>query len=122
MEKVFAMDTGEKFDVARLGSPSESAGSDRERERGPPSRYGDRDFNRAFFFILFLFIFFFFFFSFSSALPAKQRSFCSVRNIPMSIIPRILGDRKKNSYVNQFFSRFKVKTILLSDVHYLFFI
>lgn len=47
MEKVFAMDTGEKFDVARLGSPSESAGSDRERERGPPSRYGDRDFNRT---------------------------------------------------------------------------
>lgn len=46
MEKVFAMDTGEKFDVARLGSPSESAGSDRERERGPPSRYGDRDFNQ----------------------------------------------------------------------------
>lgn len=46
MEKVFAMDTGEKFDVTRLGSPSESAGSDRERERGPPSRYGDRDFNQ----------------------------------------------------------------------------
>ncbi|XP_017752632.1 PREDICTED: band 3 anion transport protein isoform X2 [Eufriesea mexicana] len=46
MEKVFAMDNGEKFDVARLGSPSESAGSDRERERGPPSRYGDRDFNQ----------------------------------------------------------------------------
>ncbi|XP_014486199.1 PREDICTED: band 3 anion transport protein isoform X3 [Dinoponera quadriceps] len=42
MEKVFAMDAGEKFDVARLGSPSESVGSD----RGPPSRYGDRDFNQ----------------------------------------------------------------------------
>lgn len=47
MEKVFAMDTGEKFDVALLGSPSESAGSDRDRERGPSSRYGDRDFNRT---------------------------------------------------------------------------
>ncbi|KAK9294619.1 hypothetical protein QLX08_010812 [Tetragonisca angustula] len=46
MEKVFAMDTGEKFDVARLGSPSESAGSDRDRERAPPSRYGERDFNQ----------------------------------------------------------------------------
>lgn len=47
MEKVFAMDAGEKFDVARLGSPSESAGSDRDRDRGPPPRYGgDRDFNR----------------------------------------------------------------------------
>ncbi|XP_011636145.1 band 3 anion transport protein isoform X4 [Pogonomyrmex barbatus] len=49
MEKVFAMDAGEKFDVARLGSPSESAGSDRDRDRdrGPPSRYGgDRDFNQ----------------------------------------------------------------------------
>ncbi|XP_020280294.1 band 3 anion exchange protein isoform X2 [Pseudomyrmex gracilis] len=46
MEKVFAMDTGEKFDVARLGSPSESVGSDRERDRGPPPRYGDRDFNQ----------------------------------------------------------------------------
>ncbi|XP_017875094.1 band 3 anion exchange protein isoform X2 [Ceratina calcarata] len=46
MEKVFAMDTGEKFDVARLGSPSESAGSDRDRDRGPPPRYGDRDFNQ----------------------------------------------------------------------------
>ncbi|XP_066588626.1 band 3 anion transport protein isoform X2 [Prorops nasuta] len=45
MEKVFAMDTGEKFDVARLGSPSESAGS--ERDRGPPPRYGtNRDFNQ----------------------------------------------------------------------------
>ncbi|XP_032665183.1 band 3 anion transport protein isoform X2 [Odontomachus brunneus] len=44
MEKVFAMDAGEKFDVARLGSPSESVGSD--RDRGPPSRYGDRDFNQ----------------------------------------------------------------------------
>ncbi|XP_076764623.1 anion exchange protein Ae2 isoform X3 [Xylocopa sonorina] len=46
MEKVFAMDTGEKFDVARLGSPTESAGSDRDRDRGPPSRYGDREFNQ----------------------------------------------------------------------------
>ncbi|XP_018357482.1 PREDICTED: band 3 anion transport protein isoform X2 [Trachymyrmex cornetzi] len=47
MEKVFAMDTGEKFDVARLGSPSESTGSDRDRDRGPPLRYGgDRDFNQ----------------------------------------------------------------------------
>ncbi|XP_076681244.1 anion exchange protein Ae2 isoform X5 [Andrena cerasifolii] len=48
MEKVFAMDTGEKFDVARLGSPSDSAGSDRDRDRdrGPPPRYGDRDFNQ----------------------------------------------------------------------------
>lgn len=49
MEKVFAMDAGEKFDVARLGSPSESAGSDRDRDRdrGPAPRYGgDRDFNR----------------------------------------------------------------------------
>lgn len=45
MEKVFAMDVGEKFDVARLGSPTESAGSDRDRDRGPP-RYGDRDFNQ----------------------------------------------------------------------------
>lgn len=45
MEKVFAMDTAEKFDVARLGSPSESTGSDRDRDRGPP-RYGDRDVNR----------------------------------------------------------------------------
>ncbi|KAL6421028.1 hypothetical protein ACFW04_013566 [Cataglyphis niger] len=45
MEKVFAMDTAEKFDVARLGSPSESTGSDRDRDRGPP-RYGDRDFNQ----------------------------------------------------------------------------
>ncbi|XP_017794317.1 PREDICTED: band 3 anion exchange protein [Habropoda laboriosa] len=44
MEKVFAMDTGEKFDVARLGSPCESSGSD--RDRGPPPRYGDRDFNQ----------------------------------------------------------------------------
>ncbi|XP_011052102.1 PREDICTED: band 3 anion transport protein isoform X2 [Acromyrmex echinatior] len=47
MEKVFAMDAGEKFDVARLGSPSESTGSDRDRDRGPPLRYGgDRDFNQ----------------------------------------------------------------------------
>ncbi|XP_018315029.1 band 3 anion transport protein isoform X2 [Mycetomoellerius zeteki] len=47
MEKVFAMDAGEKFDVARLGSPSESTGSDRDRDRGPPPRYGgDRDFNQ----------------------------------------------------------------------------
>ncbi|XP_011258427.1 band 3 anion exchange protein isoform X2 [Camponotus floridanus] len=45
MEKVFAMDTAEKFDVARLGSPSESTGSDRDRDRGPP-RYGDRDVNQ----------------------------------------------------------------------------
>ncbi|XP_012285898.1 anion exchange protein 3 isoform X2 [Orussus abietinus] len=43
MEKVFAMDAGEKFDVARLGSPSESAGSDRDRDRGAQPRYGDRD-------------------------------------------------------------------------------
>lgn len=48
MEKVFAMDTGEKFDVARLGSPSES---DRDRDRRPSlSRYGDRDFNRKYYF------------------------------------------------------------------------
>ncbi|XP_076623141.1 anion exchange protein Ae2 isoform X1 [Colletes latitarsis] len=48
MEKVFAMDAGERFDVARLGSPTESAGSnrDRDRDRGPPPRYGDRDFNQ----------------------------------------------------------------------------
>lgn len=46
MEKVFAMDTGEKFDVARFGSPSESAGSDRDRDRGPPPRYGDSVLNR----------------------------------------------------------------------------
>ncbi|CAL1687515.1 unnamed protein product [Lasius platythorax] len=47
MEKVFAMDTAEKFDVARLGSPSESTGSDRDRDRGPSlPRYGDRDFNQ----------------------------------------------------------------------------
>ena len=46
MEKVFAMDAGEKFDVARFGSPSESAGSDRDRDRGPPPRYGDNAFNR----------------------------------------------------------------------------
>ncbi|KYM83499.1 Anion exchange protein 2 [Atta colombica] len=47
MEKVFAMDAGEKFDVARLGSPSESTGSDRDRDRGPSLRYGgDRDFNQ----------------------------------------------------------------------------
>ncbi|KAL0112974.1 hypothetical protein PUN28_012310 [Cardiocondyla obscurior] len=46
MEKVFAMDAGEKFDVARLGSPSESAGSDRDRDRGPPRYGGDRDFNQ----------------------------------------------------------------------------
>ncbi|KAK2586570.1 hypothetical protein KPH14_011451 [Odynerus spinipes] len=46
MEKVFAMDVGDKFDVARLGSPTESAGSDRNRDRGPPSRYGDRDANQ----------------------------------------------------------------------------
>ncbi|XP_012266034.2 band 3 anion transport protein isoform X2 [Athalia rosae] len=44
MEKVFAMDTGEKFNVSRLGSPSESAGSD--RERGAPPRYGEQDFNQ----------------------------------------------------------------------------
>jgi len=49
MEKVFAMDAGEKFDVARFGSPSESAGSDRDRDRGPLSRYGDRDFNRKYY-------------------------------------------------------------------------
>ncbi|XP_015585826.1 band 3 anion transport protein isoform X2 [Cephus cinctus] len=46
MEKVFAMDSGEKFDVARLGSPSESAGSDRERDRGAPPRYNDLDVNQ----------------------------------------------------------------------------
>ncbi|XP_057326306.1 band 3 anion transport protein isoform X2 [Microplitis mediator] len=40
MEKVFAMDTGKKFDVSRLGSPLESTGSDRDRDRGPPPRYG----------------------------------------------------------------------------------
>ncbi|XP_054012180.1 band 3 anion exchange protein isoform X2 [Hylaeus anthracinus] len=47
MEKVFAMDGGKRFDVARLGSPTESAGSDRDRDRdrGPP-RYSDRDFNQ----------------------------------------------------------------------------
>jgi len=44
------MDAGEKFDVARLGSPSESTGSDRDRDRGPSLRYGgDRDFNRKLF-------------------------------------------------------------------------
>ncbi|KAL7299340.1 hypothetical protein TKK_0007915 [Trichogramma kaykai] len=43
MEKVFAMDAGEKFNVAAFGSPSESIGSDRDRDRGPAvSRYGDR--------------------------------------------------------------------------------
>ncbi|XP_043287277.1 band 3 anion transport protein isoform X2 [Venturia canescens] len=46
MEKVFAMDSGEKFDVARFGSPSESAGSDRDRDRGPPPRYGDNVLNQ----------------------------------------------------------------------------
>ncbi|XP_015430011.1 PREDICTED: band 3 anion transport protein [Dufourea novaeangliae] len=48
MEKVFAMDAGEKFDVARFGSTSESAGSDRnrDRDRGPSLRHGDRDFNQ----------------------------------------------------------------------------
>lgn len=40
------MDAGEKFDVARFGSPSESAGSDRDRDRGLPRYGGDRDFNR----------------------------------------------------------------------------
>ncbi|XP_015186567.1 PREDICTED: band 3 anion transport protein isoform X2 [Polistes dominula] len=45
MEKVFAMDDGEKFDVARLGSPTESAGSERDRDRGPP-RYGDHELNQ----------------------------------------------------------------------------
>jgi len=54
MEKVFAMDSGDKFDVARLGSPTESAGSDRDRDRGPPPRYGDRDFNRKSYLALFL--------------------------------------------------------------------
>jgi hypothetical protein len=49
MEKVFAMDAGEKFDVARFGSPSESFGSDRDRDRGPTiPRYGDRDLDREF--------------------------------------------------------------------------
>lgn len=43
MEKVFAMDAGDKFDVARFGSPSESIGSDRERDRVPSARYGDHD-------------------------------------------------------------------------------
>ncbi|XP_058801506.1 band 3 anion transport protein isoform X2 [Phymastichus coffea] len=45
MEKVFAMDAGDKFDVARLGSPSESIGSDRDRDRPPVLswRYGDRN-------------------------------------------------------------------------------
>lgn len=59
MEKVFAMDAGEKFDVSRLGSPSESAGSDRDRDRdrGPPPRYGgDRDFNRKSLFDVIYFI------------------------------------------------------------------
>ncbi|XP_033222388.1 band 3 anion transport protein isoform X2 [Belonocnema kinseyi] len=41
MDKVFAMDAGEKFDVARFESPTESSGSDRDRDRGP--RYGDCD-------------------------------------------------------------------------------
>lgn len=64
MEKVFAMDTAEKFDVARLGSPSESTGSDRDRDRGPP-RYGDRDLNRKSIpFLLFLYFCIFIFFLF----------------------------------------------------------
>ncbi|XP_034938869.1 anion exchange protein 2 isoform X2 [Chelonus insularis] len=46
MEKVFAMDTEEKFNVARLGSTYESSGSDRDRDRGPPPRYGDHVFNQ----------------------------------------------------------------------------
>ena len=40
------MDAGDKFDVARFGSPSESAGSNRDRDRGPPPRYGDRETSR----------------------------------------------------------------------------
>ncbi|XP_044014889.1 anion exchange protein 3 [Aphidius gifuensis] len=43
MEKVFAMDS-KKFDVAKLGSISKSAGSD--RDRGPPPRYGDHASNQ----------------------------------------------------------------------------
>lgn len=50
MEKVFAMGSGRKFDVSRLGSPSESVGSDRDRDRGPPPRYGDDIFDRKFIF------------------------------------------------------------------------
>ncbi|XP_051163308.1 band 3 anion transport protein isoform X3 [Leptopilina boulardi] len=46
MEKVFAMDAGDKFDVARFGSPSESVGSGRERDRVPSSRHGDHDINQ----------------------------------------------------------------------------
>ncbi|XP_074115676.1 anion exchange protein Ae2 isoform X1 [Cotesia typhae] len=46
MEKVFAMGSGRKFDVSRLGSPSESVGSDRDRDRGPPPRYGDDIFDQ----------------------------------------------------------------------------
>ena len=54
MEKVFAMDAGEKFDVARLGSPSESVGSDRDRDRGPNfARYGDRGLDRKYYSIIF---------------------------------------------------------------------
>ncbi|KAK0093325.1 hypothetical protein PV326_013821 [Microctonus aethiopoides] len=46
MEKVFAMGSSDKFNVARLGSPSDSIGSDRDRDRGPPPRYGDQHCNQ----------------------------------------------------------------------------
>lgn len=43
------MDAGEKFDVARFGSPSESVGSDRDRDRGPNiPGYGDRGLDRKY--------------------------------------------------------------------------
>ena len=55
MEKVFAMDAGEKFDVALLGSRSDSVGvnvaSDRDRDRERPAafpRYGDRGLERKY--------------------------------------------------------------------------
>lgn len=44
------MDSGKKFDVSRLGSPLESTASDRDRDRGPPPRYGDDIFDRKFIF------------------------------------------------------------------------
>lgn len=45
------MDAGDKFDVARFGSPSESVGSGRERDRVPSSRHGDHDINRKLIFV-----------------------------------------------------------------------
>lgn len=44
MEKVFAMDAGEKFDVARLRSPADSPRSNRDRRQ--LSKYNDDEFNR----------------------------------------------------------------------------